>query len=127
MQTRQEHDLGYGFLLTLVFGHFGVSLQKKVGVQMTDEIGSSTLVGYGFKVSKGGFSALEQGPQTPFTLIPSFSTSEPSVNVLLQDQSRLRDELSEDKQALPEEKALNAKHHEDLMSMLVTLTSTSPP
>ena len=36
--TAREHDLGYGFLLTSVFEHFGVSLQKKVGVQMTDEI-----------------------------------------------------------------------------------------
>jgi len=127
VKTARAHNLGSGFLLVLVFGRVGVRLQKKVGVKMTDEIGSSTLVGCGFKVTKGGSSVLEQGPQTPFTLIPSFSTSEPSVNVLLQDQSRLRDELSEDKQALPEEKALNAKHHEDLMSMLVTLTSTSPP
>ena len=43
--TTREHDLGYGFLLTLVFEHFGVSLQKDIGVQMIDEIGSSTLTG----------------------------------------------------------------------------------
>jgi len=30
--TAIEHDLGYGFLLTSVFEHFGISLQKKVGV-----------------------------------------------------------------------------------------------
>ena len=36
--TTREHDLGYGFLLTLVFEHFGVVLQKKIGVQMVDEI-----------------------------------------------------------------------------------------
>jgi len=30
--TSREHDLGYGFLLTLAFEHFGISLQKKVGV-----------------------------------------------------------------------------------------------
>ena len=46
--TSREHDLGYGFLLTLVFEHFGISLQKKVGVQMVDEIGNNTLMGCGF-------------------------------------------------------------------------------
>jgi len=52
--TAKEHDLGYGFLLTLVFEHFGVPLQKKVGLQASDEIGSSTLIGCNFKVTKGG-------------------------------------------------------------------------
>ena len=51
--TSREHDLGYGFLLTLVFEHFGISLQKKVGVQMIDEIGNNTLMGCGFKLVKG--------------------------------------------------------------------------
>ena len=46
--TSREHDLGYGFLLTLVFEHFRISLQKKVGVQMVDEIRNSTLMGCGF-------------------------------------------------------------------------------
>jgi len=27
---RRAHDLGYGFLLTRVFEHFGVELKKKV-------------------------------------------------------------------------------------------------
>jgi len=49
----REHDLGYGFLLTLVFEHFGIFLQKKVGVQIIDEIGSSTLMGCGFKLVRG--------------------------------------------------------------------------
>jgi len=43
--TTSEHDLGYGFLLTQVFEHFGVELQKKVEAQVIDEIGSSTLMG----------------------------------------------------------------------------------
>jgi len=30
--TTREHDLRYGFLLTLIFEHFGVVLQKKMGV-----------------------------------------------------------------------------------------------
>ena len=46
--TTREHDLGYGFLLTLVFEHFGAELQKKVGMQVIDEVGSSTLLGCGF-------------------------------------------------------------------------------
>ena len=30
--STREHDLGYGFLLTRVFEHFGVDLKKKVEV-----------------------------------------------------------------------------------------------
>jgi len=45
--TTREHDRGYGFLLTRVFEHFGADLKKKVGVQMIDEIVSSTLWGVG--------------------------------------------------------------------------------
>jgi len=41
--------------------------------------------------------------------------------VLLQDQSRLNDELTEVKEALAEEKVLNAKRHEDLLSILSAL------
>jgi len=46
--TTREHDLGYEFLLTRVFEHFGVELQKRVEAQVIDEIGSSTLIGCGF-------------------------------------------------------------------------------
>jgi len=48
--TTREHDLGYGFLLTRVFEYFGGELQKKVGAQVIDEIGSSTLIGCGFNL-----------------------------------------------------------------------------
>ena len=81
--TSREHDLGYGFLLTLVFAHFGSSLQKKVGVQMIDEIGSSTLMGYGFKLVRGDQEISKQGPRTPFPPIPGSSSSKPSVDALL--------------------------------------------
>jgi len=37
-----------------------------VGFQGSDEIGSSTLVECGFKVTKGSYAGSEQGPQTPF-------------------------------------------------------------
>jgi len=46
--TTREHDLGYGFLLTRVFEHFGVELQKRVEAQLIDEVDSSTLMGCGF-------------------------------------------------------------------------------
>jgi len=51
--TTREHGLRYGFLFTSIFEHFGVTLQKKMGVQMVDEIGGSTLMGCGFKLVKG--------------------------------------------------------------------------
>jgi len=57
-----DHVLGYGFLLTLVLEHFGVELQRKVGMQVIDEIGSSTLMGCSFSLAKGEHSAAEQGP-----------------------------------------------------------------
>jgi len=57
--TAKDYDLGYGLLLTSVFEHFGIPLQKKVGLQATDEIGSATLVGCGFKVTKGGAAVSE--------------------------------------------------------------------
>ena len=100
----REHDLGYGFLLTLVFEHFEVVLQKKIGVQMVDEIGSSTLIGSDFTLVKGEKTATEQGPRTPFSPVPGTSSSEASVDPLLQDQSRLKAELTEVKEALIEKK-----------------------
>jgi len=52
--TLRAHDLGYGFLLTRVFEHFGVELRKKVDAQVIDEIGSSTIIGCGFALIKAG-------------------------------------------------------------------------
>ena len=43
--------------------------------------------------------------------------------MLLQDQLRLKDELTKVKETLTEEKALNAKHHADLLSILSALTT----
>ena len=67
--TAREHDLGYGFLLTSVFEHFGISLQKKVGVQVTDEICSSTLISCGFKIAKGETAGSEH-PSPLFLVLP---------------------------------------------------------
>ena len=67
--TSREHDIGYGFLLTLVLEHFGVSLQKRVGVQMTDEIGSSILVVW-LQAGQTGVSGFRIGSSN--TLHPCF-------------------------------------------------------
>jgi len=119
--TTREHDLKYGFLLTLVLEHFGVVLQKKMGIQIVDEIRSSTVMGCGFSLVTGEQTASEQGPRTPFPPVPSTSSSGPSVAALLQDQSRLRTKLIEVTEALAEEKVLNAKCHEDLLALLYVL------
>jgi len=81
--TSREHDLGYGFLLTRVFEHFVVKLQKKVGVQAIDDIGSSTLMGCGYTLVEG--PATEQGVRIPFTPIFGSSSARPSVETVLHD------------------------------------------
>jgi len=44
----KDHDMGYAFLLTSVFEQSEITLQKRVSLQNTDEIGGSTLIGCGF-------------------------------------------------------------------------------
>jgi len=70
---------------SLVFEHFGVVLQKKIGVQMVDETGGSTLMGCDFTLAKGEHTATDQGPRTLFPPVPGTSSSEPYVDALLQD------------------------------------------
>jgi len=83
-------------------------------------------MGCGFTLVEGPTS--EQGTKTPFPPVPGNSSSGPSVEALLQDQSRLKIELTEVKGALAEEKALNTKRHEDLLALLfVLLAKLSPP
>ena len=65
--TTREHDFGYGFLLTLIFEHFEVVLQKKMGVQMVDEIGSSILMGCDFTLVRASKLLLKG---TKYTLSP---------------------------------------------------------
>ena len=45
--TSREHDVGYGFLLTCVFEHFGVELKKKMGVQFITRLGVTLSWGAG--------------------------------------------------------------------------------
>ena len=117
-------------MLTSVFEELGIPLQKRVGSQGSDEIGSSILVECGFTVTTGSSAGLEQGPQTPFDPVPeSASTSSThTIDTLVQDQNLLKGEISKMKQALVEEKSLNVKRHEDLLSAISALMAkfTSP-
>ena len=79
-----------------------------------------------FTLAKGEQTATEQRPRTPFPPVPGTS-SEPSIDALLQDQSWLKIELIEVKEALAEEKAQNTKCHEDLLAQLSTLSAKLLP
>jgi len=84
-----------------------VKLKKKVGVQAVDDIGSSTFMGCGFTLVEG--PASEQRVRTPFAPVSGSSSAQPSVKSVLSDQAKLKSELTEVKDALAEEKMLNAK------------------
>ena len=83
--TTKVHDKGYWFLLTSVFEKLGISLQKRVGIQVSDEIGNSTLIGCGFKITKGDSAPSEQGFQRPLGPVPSdaSTSSGPTIATLL--------------------------------------------
>jgi len=87
--TTRGYNLGYGFLLTLVFEHFGVELQNKVGAQVIDEIGSSTLMGCGFDLIQGAGTGSKQGRQTPPPPVSSTLSELPTVATLHQEQQRI--------------------------------------
>ena len=86
-------------------------------------------MGCRFKLVGGKQADSKQGPRTPFPPVPGSSSSEPSVDALLLDQNRLKTELTKVRAALAEERALKAKRHEALMSILSVLTAkfSSPP
>ena len=117
--TSREHDLGYGFFLTSVFEHFGVTLQKRAGAQFIDEIESNTLMGCGYTLIEGSVS--EQGPKPTRPPIPRSSLVK--IEAALEENSRLSSELTTIKAALDEEKALNAKRHEDILALLSSLSA----
>jgi len=78
-------------------------------------------MGCGYTLIEG--PATEQGVRTTFTPVSGSSSARPSVQTVLHDQVKLKSELSEVKEALAEEKALNAKRHEDLLTLLSTLST----
>ena len=92
--TTRAHDLGYGFLLTRMFEHFRVELQRKVDAQVIDEVGSSIIMGCGFDLIHEGDLSSEQQVQTPTSPVPRSSSSQPPVAVLQQEQQRLQDEIT---------------------------------
>ena len=75
MRIAKAHDLGYGFLLTRVFEHFGMELRKRVDAKVIDEVGSSTIMGCGFTLIKAGDCSEDQGVQTPSVPVPRPSPS----------------------------------------------------
>jgi len=92
--------------------------------------GSNTLMGCDFTLVKSEQTASKQGLRIPFPPIPGTSSSGPSIDALLQDQSPLKTELTEVKEALAKEKVQNAKRYEDLLALLFALSaklSPSPP
>ena len=64
----KDHDMGNGFYLTSAFEELEIPLQKRVGFQVSDEIGSNILIGCGFKMSKGSSVVQNRGPKHPLTL-----------------------------------------------------------
>ena len=119
--TPRAHDLGYEFLLTRVFEHFGVELKKKVDAQVIDELGSSTIMGCGFALIRLGDRSEEQGVQTPISPVPNPTPSRPATSESPSTQQLLQDEITALKGALQEEKELNAKCHADLLALLTAL------
>jgi len=124
--TPRAHDLGYGFLLTRVFEHFGVELKKKVDAQVIHEVGSSTIMGCGFDLIRAGDHSDELGGQTPFPPVPRPTPSQPAASASSSAQQLLQDEITAMKGTLQEEKELNAKRYEDLL-VLLTALQTKPP
>jgi len=97
-------------------------------VQVIAKIDSNTLMGCGFSLAKGERSASEQGPRSTFPHVSGSSSSGSYIEVLFQDQTQPKTELTDVKGALEEEKELNAKCHEDLLAIMAALTAKlSPP
>jgi len=123
----RAHDLEYGFLLTRVFEHFKVKLQKKVDAQVIDEVGSSTIMGCGFDLIRTGGPSDEQGVQTPTPPVPRPSSSQPPAPAPPQEQQHLQDEITALKGAFQEENELNDKCHEDFLALLTALQAKLSP
>jgi len=82
-------------------------------------------MGCGYTLVEG--PSTEQGVRTPFTPVSGSSSARPSVESVLQDQTKLKSKLTEVKDALVEEKALNVKRHEDLLALLSALSAKLTP
>jgi len=106
-----------------------------------DEVGSSTIIGYGFALLKAGDRRADQGAQTPSVPapdrggdqgvqtpsvpVPSASQPQPAALTTASDQGLWAD-LSTLQRELKEEKELNAKRHADLLALLTALQPKPP-
>lgn len=121
----REHDLGYGFLLTMVFDSFEVKLTKPAGVTFVDEIGSSTLMGCGFNLVEG--AGQEQESRTPCPPVSAGSSIGSTVENLVQAHALLVSEVCTIKSELDAERAETITRYETLLALLRELTSQLPP
>jgi len=136
--TTRAHDLGYGFLLTRVFEHFGVELRKRVDAQAIDEIGSSTIMGCGYDLIQPGDRRTNQGAQTPSVPVPERGGDQgvqtpsapvpaatapvpPSSTPITAEDQGLRTDLSALQREFQAEKEMNAQRHADLLALLQAL------
>jgi len=81
-------SLRKGEITPIDFSEFEIPLHKKMGLQISNEIGHSTLVECGLTVTQGISTTSEQEHQTPFDpVFGSASTSStPTFDTLAQDQ-----------------------------------------
>jgi len=91
-----------------------------------DEIGSSTIMGCGFALIKGGDHSEDQGVQTPSVPVPRLTPSQPTASTSTSSQQQLHDEITALKGALQAEQELNAKRHVDLLALLTALQPKPP-
>jgi len=124
----RDHVLGYGFLLTLIFEHFGENYKRRSECKSLMKSTAAPSWGCGFSLAKGEHSTTEHGPRTTFPPVSGSSSGGSFVEALIQDQTRLKTELTDVKGALAEEKELNTKCHKDLLAILAALIAKlSPP
>jgi len=82
-------------------------------------------MGCGYTLVEG--PSTKQGVRTPFTPVSGSTSARPSIESVFHDQAKLKSKLTEVKDALAEEKALNAKRHEDLLTLLSALSAKFTP
>jgi len=86
--TSKDHDMGYGFLLSSMFEELRISLQKRWVFKSVMKLEVHTLIGCGFKVTKGSSVVSKQGPQISFDPVPGSpsTSSTPTFDTWVQDQ-----------------------------------------
>jgi len=77
-----------GEITPIDFSEFEIRLHQKMGLQISNEIGHSTLVECGLTVTQGSSTTSEEGLQTPFDPVSGSASisSTPTLDTLVQDQ-----------------------------------------